>query len=150
VVQDLTDHQKWSVMKEPAKRIADGPPEESGVVSRSLRKPKHSVWLSLVVATAAFPCAYVLEVFVFFVVSLLYLITFKPYGSGEHWLIPTLIMTPIAVYISWLVYRRFRWGKVAAPCDGDVGHAPGGTESEHSTCKDAGQTSLGHGTGTGQ
>jgi hypothetical protein len=34
-----------------------------------LRKPKHSVWLSLVAATAAFPCAFVLGVLIFFVVS---------------------------------------------------------------------------------
>ena len=87
-------------MNEPAKRITRGPPEESGAVNRPSRKPKHSVWLSLVVTTAAFPCAYLLELFIFLVGSLLYLITFKPYGngSGEHWLIPNLIMTPIAVY----------------------------------------------------
>ena len=97
-------------MNEPAKRITDGPPEESGAVSRPLRKPKHSVWLSLVVATAAYACVSALGMVISLVVSSLYLITFKPYGHGEHWLIPNVLEAAIAMCISALVYRRFRLG----------------------------------------
>ena len=102
-------------MNESGKRIAGGPPEESEAVSQPLWKPKHSVWLSLVVTTAAFPCAFVLGVFSFFLVGLLYLITFNPYGHGseEHWLSLNLILAAVSACISFWVYRRFRWGKVA-------------------------------------
>jgi len=140
-------------MNEPAKRITDGPPEESGAVSRPFRKPKHSVWLSLVVATAAFPCVFVLVNCIVFVVCLLYLITFKPYGpESPFWesILFGVIPIIISVYISLRSYRRFRWGKVAASRDGDAGHALDSTESKHSTCEGAGQTSMGHGVGTGQ
>jgi hypothetical protein len=113
-----------------------------------LRKPKHSVLLSLVAATAAFSCAFVLGMFIFSVVSLLYLITFKPYGNGEHWLIPNVLVAAIAMCISALVYRRFRWGKVVAHHDGGgPGFAAG--DSEHPTGEHAGQPPLGHGAEAG-
>jgi hypothetical protein len=105
-----------------------------------LRKPKHSVLSSVVVATVAFPFAFVLfGVLLTIMVGLCYLLLFKRFGdlpSPFSYILHGTV-TATSAYISLWVYRRFRWGKVAAPGDGDGGHAPGGTGSKHSTCEDA-------------
>ena len=104
-------------MNEPAKRITVGSPEASAAGSQSFRKPKHPVWLSLLVATAVSPCAFVLVVCIVFAVCLLYLVTFKPYGpESPFWdnILFGVIPLVISIYVGRRVYRRFRWGKVVA------------------------------------
>ena len=57
-----------------------------------------------------------------------------------------MVNIPVSL-LTGMAYRSMRWEGAAASLGSDGGHAPDGTESEHSTCEDAGQTSMGHGAG---
>ena len=55
-----------------------------------------------------------------------------------------MVNIPVSL-LTGMAYRAMRWERVDAPRDSEGGHAITAADSEHSTGKDTGQTSLGHG-----